>query len=238
VNNRQRVFTDFHGALFAVMRDARSYPAERQVAWARWGSGCNSSEYAVSDWDPEKANVLDQIDCSLDLAWLGGLFIARLQRLAQGEGGSYERQRRHKLGKILTDLNEERLKRPSLLVETPLEVLAQELEQLPAGVHLAPGRITVDFEEPKEALEKLMALAMIISNDFSGFDRMVGATVTGKINRQTPKGWRQMTTTVTSMRQGTVRRNFGTTRAGYPAKPARLRLRMRQARNLTPKVTQ
>jgi hypothetical protein len=30
----------------------------------------------------------------------------------------------------------------------------------------------VDFEEPREALEKLLALAMAISNDFAWFERV------------------------------------------------------------------
>jgi hypothetical protein len=38
-------------------------------------------------------------------------------------------------------------------------------------VRLEPGRITVEFEEPHEALEKLLALAMAISNDFQEFER-------------------------------------------------------------------
>jgi hypothetical protein len=104
-----------------------------------------------------------------------GLLIARLRQLANGEDGYYERRRRYKLAGILAGLHEERLKRPPLLVEAPVEVLAQEFENLPAGVHLGPGRIMVDFEEPRQALEKLLALAMAISNDFDGFERQVRA---------------------------------------------------------------
>jgi hypothetical protein len=44
------------------------------------------------------------------------------------------------------------------------EILAQFLE---------PGRITVTFEQPQQALEKLLALAMAISNDFDQFERQV-----------------------------------------------------------------
>jgi hypothetical protein len=41
---------------------------------------------------------------------------------------------------------------------------------LPAGVHLEPGRITVEFQEPQEGIEKLLALAMAIGNDFEVFE--------------------------------------------------------------------
>lgn len=98
--------------------------------------------------------------------------IARLRQLAAGDDGYYEQQRRRKLSAILIHLREERLACPRLLVEAPAAIVSQDFENLPAGVHLDPGRITVDFEEPREALEKLLALAMAISNDFSCFERV------------------------------------------------------------------
>jgi hypothetical protein len=98
--------------------------------------------------------------------------IARLRQLAAGDDGYYEQQRRRKLSAILIHLREERLACPQLLVEAPAAIVSQDFENLPAGVHLDPGRITVDFEEPREALEKLLALAMAISNDFSCFERV------------------------------------------------------------------
>ena len=99
--------------------------------------------------------------------------IAHLRRLAQGDDGYYERQRRHNVAVILAQLQKERLERPQLLVEAPVQVLTQEFEDLPAGVTLEPGRITVTFEQPQQALEKLLALAMAISNDFDHFEREV-----------------------------------------------------------------
>jgi hypothetical protein len=98
--------------------------------------------------------------------------IVRLRRLAASDDGHYERQRRRKLGAILSQLQEERLARPRLLVGAPAAVVNQGFEDLPAGIRLAPGRITVDFGKPPEALEKLLALAMAISNDFSYFERV------------------------------------------------------------------
>jgi hypothetical protein len=102
--------------------------------------------------------------------------VARLRLLAEGDDGYYERQRRHKLALILAGLQKDRLERPQLLVEAPSQVFNQELENLPEGVRLEPGRITVTFQEPREALEKLLALAMAISNDFDRFERQVCAT--------------------------------------------------------------
>ena len=96
--------------------------------------------------------------------------IDRLRRLAAGDDGYYERQRRRKLGAVLMEWQ----KRPQLLVEAPAAVASQDFENLPAGVQLMPGRISVDFDKPREALEKLLALAMAISNDFSRFERVTG----------------------------------------------------------------
>jgi hypothetical protein len=98
--------------------------------------------------------------------------VAHLRHLAEGDDGYYERQRRHKVAAILAQLQKERLERPQLLVEAPAQVLTQEFETLPAGVHLHPGRITIEFEEPQQALEKLLALAMAIGNDFRRFEKL------------------------------------------------------------------
>ena len=44
------------------------------------------------------------------------------------------------------------------------------------AVRLEPGRITVTFDQAQQALEKLLALAMAIGNDFDQFERQVRAT--------------------------------------------------------------
>jgi hypothetical protein len=60
-----------------------------------------------------------------------------------------------------------------LLIEAPVQVMNQEFDDLPPGVHIEAGRIIVEFDQPQQALEKLLALAMAISNDFERFDRQV-----------------------------------------------------------------
>lgn len=80
--DRERVFHEFHkrvglkpfapefiDSLVAVMRDPKACLSERVFAWAKWRAWGNSSEYAVSDWDPGLARSLDQLDCAVDLAW-------------------------------------------------------------------------------------------------------------------------------------------------------------------------
>ena len=97
--------------------------------------------------------------------------IAHLERIAAGDDAFYEIRRRRKVARIITELRRDRLERPQLVIEAPAAVVNQELANLPAGVRLEPGRITVEFKEPRQALENLLALAMAISNDFERFER-------------------------------------------------------------------
>jgi len=60
---------EFVESMVAVMRDPRSCLSERVFAWSKWRAWFNSSEHAVSDWDPAIAKPLDQVDAALDLAW-------------------------------------------------------------------------------------------------------------------------------------------------------------------------
>ena len=43
-------------------------------------------------------------------------------------------------------------------VEAPSAIVNQELGNLPEGVSITPGRITVTFNTTQQALEKLLAL--------------------------------------------------------------------------------
>jgi len=119
--------------------------------------------------------------CVTDRVGTNGLadrdvLIGHLRRLSDGEDAYYERNRRKKVAKALEKLQKEALERPKLLVSAPIQVQKQEFESLPAGIQLAPGRITVEFSEPQEALEKLLALAMAIGRDFGRFERIVSQT--------------------------------------------------------------
>ena len=100
------------------------------------------------------------------------LFISHLRQLAAGDSAAYERQRRQRLARTLESLHE--AARHRVPVEAPTAIVNQVLADLPAGIALAPGQITVQFATPQEALEKLLALAMAIGNDFATFERAVG----------------------------------------------------------------
>ena len=103
--------------------------------------------------------------------------IARLQRIAEGDEAFHEIQRRRKLAGLIDQLRRERVASPQLLVEAPVEVINRELQDLPEGLRLEPGRIVVEFGNPHEGLEKLLALAMAISNDFARFENSVSRPI-------------------------------------------------------------
>jgi hypothetical protein len=116
--------------------------------------------------------------CITDRVGANGLadrdvLVRHLRQLSEGEDAYYERNRRRKVAEALEKLQKERLERPKLLISAPIQVEKQEFEGLPAGISLGPGRITVEFDAPEQALEKLLALAMAIGNDFGRFERIV-----------------------------------------------------------------
>jgi hypothetical protein len=100
-------------------------------------------------------------------------FIAHVQRLAAGEASGCERQRRRKLAERPETLRRARKEQPVLLVEAPVSVMSQQMENLPEGVVLRPGEILINFDMPNQALEKLPALAMAVGNDQIEFERIV-----------------------------------------------------------------
>jgi hypothetical protein len=98
-----------------------------------------------------------------------------LRLLAGGKAAFYENRRRQKLAEAIDGWRTRRLEQPQLEVEAPVTVVRRRFHDLPSGVSISPGRITIDFSEPPEALEKLLALAMAIGNDLSGFESLAVA---------------------------------------------------------------
>lgn len=104
-------------------------------------------------------------------------FIAHLEQIAAGEEAYYEVRRRHKVAAVIGQLRRDRIDHPKLIVEAPTAIVHQEFDALPPGLSLEPGRITVEFDEPRQALEKLLALAMAAGNDFARFEKKVARPV-------------------------------------------------------------
>lgn len=100
--------------------------------------------------------------------------VCHLRRLAAGEAANFEKHRRERLHSILSQLQRQAIERPRVLVEAPTAVVNQELDNLPPGLHLSPGRIVLEgFLTPEEAKQKLLALIMAMGNDPDGFDARI-----------------------------------------------------------------
>jgi hypothetical protein len=100
--------------------------------------------------------------------------IQRLRDIAAGNEEQYEIERRRKVAVVIERLRRERMERPQVLVEARVKVMTQQLRNLPPGVTIAPGRIIVEFTQAQQALEKLLALAMAVGNDYEAFESMAG----------------------------------------------------------------
>ena len=97
-----------------------------------------------------------------------------LRQLANGEAAVYERRRRERLHDLVETWQMQIRKQPRVLVEAPESVVHQELDGLPAGIHLSPGRVAIEgFSTPEEARQMLLALIMAIGNNPEEFDQRV-----------------------------------------------------------------
>lgn len=100
--------------------------------------------------------------------------IVYLRQLAEGDAANYERKRRRRLASLIQTWYKQAREQPQVLVEAPDTVVNQELDRLPEGVRLSPGRILIEgFQTPDEAKQKLLALIMAIGNDPEEFDRRI-----------------------------------------------------------------
>lgn len=99
--------------------------------------------------------------------------IRHLRGLVSNDAGEAERQRRAKLHAHLEKARVS-AQQPKILVEAPPGIVRQQLEDLPAGVTLAPGRIVLEgFRTADEAQQKILALIMALGNDPDGFAELV-----------------------------------------------------------------
>ena len=151
-----------------IIEELRSFPRpliDRAVIEFLLGVGRRRAQQIMAPCITERIGTNGLVDRDA--------LIAHLRQLAESDDGLYEAHRRRKVAEVLESCRKDRMEQPRLLVEAPVQVMNQEFDNLPSGVHIEGGRITVEFDQPQQALEKLLALAMAISNDFERFERQV-----------------------------------------------------------------
>ena len=98
--------------------------------------------------------------------------VAHLQRMLSGDAVHYESQRQQRFAESVSTWRQQAERQPRVLVEAPSSVANSEFQDLPDGIELGAGKLTVHFADGQQALEKLLALAMAIGNDFDKFERL------------------------------------------------------------------
>jgi hypothetical protein len=102
--------------------------------------------------------------------------IAGLQGIQNGEEVQREQARREKLRQKLEEARWEIRSRRIPIPPAPAYARAgNDPASLPEGIDLESGRLEIRFSTPVELLQKMMALARVISEDWDGYvDRTRG----------------------------------------------------------------
>jgi hypothetical protein len=98
--------------------------------------------------------------------------LQQVEQLQNSPESVVEQRRRQRLSETL---HEVRQHRAAARVTLPVAADAgqRSMLDLPAGVHLQPGRLEVEFGQPEDLLARLYELAQAVAQDFDGFRRMV-----------------------------------------------------------------
>jgi hypothetical protein len=107
--------------------------------------------------------------------------VEQLERISRGEEVSFERDRRTRLVGQLTEARPMASGR-HVRIHTSADVRDRVLKDLPAGIHLEPGELRIEFEGVEELLQRLYALGQVMANDYEGFMESVERSATGQWN--------------------------------------------------------
>jgi hypothetical protein len=98
--------------------------------------------------------------------------IAKLEEIARGEDMAVERDRRARLA---DELEKTRRLAPGRKVRigTAPDVRDRVMQDLPAGIHLRPGELRIEFFGAEDLLRHLYELSQAMVNDFGRFQKAV-----------------------------------------------------------------
>jgi hypothetical protein len=96
--------------------------------------------------------------------------VEQLEAVARGEDVATERERRTRLS---DELEKTRRLTPGRKVRIDTAVRDRVLKDLPAGIHLQPGELRIEFFGAEDLLRHLYELAQAMVNDFSNFQAAV-----------------------------------------------------------------
>ena len=97
--------------------------------------------------------------------------IQQLEAIQAGEEFSYQQKRRQR---VVDELNKARKHLQAAVVKIPVRQQASDqMEGLPAGVHLEASQLAIEFQDVQDLLSKLYELGQTIANDFERFRKAV-----------------------------------------------------------------
>jgi hypothetical protein len=98
--------------------------------------------------------------------------IAQLEQLDRGDDVTAERERRTRLA---DELEKTRRLAPGrkVRIDTAADVRERVLADLPAGIHLRPGELRIEFFGAEDLLRHLFELSQAMVNDFGRFQKVV-----------------------------------------------------------------
>ena len=94
--------------------------------------------------------------------------IEQLERVASGGEVSFERDRRTRLAGQLEEARRLASGR-DVRIDTAADVRDRVLKDLPAGIHLEPGELRIEFFGAEDLLRHLFELSQAIVNDYERF---------------------------------------------------------------------
>jgi hypothetical protein len=93
--------------------------------------------------------------------------VRQLRALRESQDFDWEKKRRQRLSEALSAA---RQYSEAAAVSIPVRSLSPAL---PAGVHLEPGRLTVEFVDVQDLLAKFYSISQLASRDFEAFSKAV-----------------------------------------------------------------
>jgi hypothetical protein len=106
--------------------------------------------------------------------------IGKLEELDRGDEVTFERDRRARLA---DELEKTRRLAPGrkVRIDVAPDVRDRRMKDLPAGIHLQPGELRIDFYGAEDLLRHLFELSQGMANDFVRFQSAIEEDVPGAV---------------------------------------------------------
>jgi hypothetical protein len=171
--------TWFH-RLDSILAELADCPAllDRRTVERLFGLGARQAQRLMASLDGRRIGTSDVVDRDA--------LTARLLATQSTDRFQWERRRRER---VEAKIEAARKALASRRVTIPRPPAAEGLFDLPAGVSLAPGRLTIEFENPVQLIEHLFAVSQAIANDVEAFEKAVSfSAVMSQSGERPPQG--------------------------------------------------